>query len=83
MANFNDTQMPDPRSGFYYVTVRRRQADARLLRGPFSEHTVALAAVRDSMTIARRLDPKSEWYSFGTSRSETNLGPGILDRLKL
>lgn len=78
--NFNEGQAPDPRPGFYYVTVMRSAEQYKRLRGPFvNDHAGALGAVTDAMNEARRLDPRAEWYSYGTCRSETDRGPGLLD----
>lgn len=77
----------DPRPGHYYVSVRRCNnnagigAEHRLLCGPFvNDHGAALAAVAEARRLACELDRRGEWYAYGTARSETNLGPGILDR---
>lgn len=73
-------QQPDPRPGFYYVSVVRG-SDCRLLRGPFvNDHAGALAAVEAAKAEACRLDPRAHWYAFGTCRLDKNAGPGILDR---
>lgn len=77
-ANWNDTQAPDARPGFYYVTVRKGADQYRLLRGPFvNDHAAALAAVREAKDRACDLDPRGHWYSYGTARLECNAGPGI------
>lgn len=74
-------QTPDTRPGFYYVTVRRDDGQTRLLRGPFRDHKAALEAVFESRRAAEKLDPCAHWYAFGTGRTETDEGPGILDRV--
>lgn len=75
-------QVPDNKPGFYYVSVCRGGADWRPLRGPFvNDHAAALAAVDAARYRAYDLDPRGAFYSFGTVRSDVDLGPGILDRL--
>lgn len=74
-----DEQQPDPRAGFYYVSVIDGGRSARV-RGPFvNDHAGALAAVDAARAELEALDPRAIWYAFGTCRSETNLGPGYLD----
>lgn len=82
-------QLPDTKPGFYYVTVYRCNNNAgiggehRLLRGPFvNDHAKALTAVDEAVRQACDLDPRAQWYSFGTARMEEDHGPGILDKLK-
>ncbi len=76
------TQQPDTKPGFYYVSVVRGANDWRPLRGPFvNDHAAALEAVMAAKYRALDLDPRGQWYSFGTVRSDTDLGPGILDKL--
>lgn len=73
---------PDPRPGFYYVSVVLGSNDYRLLRGPFvNDHAAALAAVDAARYRAYDLDPRAAWYAYGTCRLEEDAGPGILDRL--
>lgn len=70
---------PDPRPGFYYVSAvdgPRRS----LVRGPFSTHAEALERVEDTRRLVEERDPRAHWYAWGTARSETNAGPGVLDR---
>lgn len=71
-------QSPDPRPGFYYVSVidgARRAA----VRGPWiNDHRGAMAAVDAVRREAERFDDRAVWYAFGTCRSETDLGPGAL-----
>lgn len=75
-------QAPDVKPGFYYVSVVRGSGDYRLLRGPFeNDHAGALAAVDAARFRAYDLDPRAQWYSFGTVRLEQDAGPGILDKL--
>lgn len=82
-------QQPDTKPGFYYVSVVRsnsndgRGTDWRPLRGPFvNDHVGALAAVDAARSKACEFDPRGHWYAYGTVRSDTDLGPGILDRLE-
>lgn len=83
MENFNIHQKPDTRTGFYYVSVQRGNGNYRLLRGPFiNDHKAALGAVRDAMNTARDMDPKAEWYAYGTSYSPVDLDVGIFDKMK-
>lgn len=80
--NDNGAQAPDPRPGFYYVSVRRPNGDYRLLRGPFvNDHAAALAAVDPARYRAYDLDPRAAWYAYGTARTEQDMGPGLLDEL--
>lgn len=77
-------QDPDPRPGYYYVSVRRYtpRAEYRLLRGPFvNDHAAALTAVDETMRRSTDLDPRGCWYAYGTCRSEIDLGPGLFDKL--
>ncbi len=77
-------QEPDPRPGFYYVSVRRHalRTDYRLLRGPFvNDHAAALNAVHETTRRAIDFDPRGCWYEYGTCRSDINLGPGLFDKL--
>lgn len=70
---------PDPRPGFYYVSVLDGPKSARV-RGPFKDdHAAALAAVDKTRRQLNHLEPRSAFYAFGTCRSETDLGPGYLD----
>lgn len=72
-------ETPDPRPGYYYVSVMRDDGDWRPLRGPYKDdHAAALAAVDAVRDEAQRLDPRGCFYSYGTIRSESDLGPGIL-----
>jgi len=79
------SQIPDTRPGFYYVTVRRegrKGFEHVKLRGPFSDHASALAAVDEATRRAYELDPRAPWYAYGTARTEEELGPGLVDTLK-
>lgn len=76
---FNEPQAPDPRPGYYYVSVLDGPRSARL-RGPFvDDHAGALAAVDDARRALDRIDPRSAFYAFGTCRSEVDAGLGFLD----
>lgn len=74
-----ERQRPDPRPGFYYVSAidGTRKVFAR---GPFPTHREALAVVDATRAIVSRHDPRAPWYAWGTARSETDAGPGALDR---
>lgn len=79
-------QQPDPRPGFYYVSVLRDSRDAqpdyRLLLGPFvNDHAGALAAVEGARLRAMQFDARAQWYAYGTCRCASNQGPGILNTL--
>lgn len=69
----------DPRPGFYYVSAQDGPRSV-LVRGPYTSHVEALRAVDATRTEAERVDPRAIWYAWGTARSETDLGPGALDR---
>jgi hypothetical protein len=78
-ATTDDLQAPDPRPGYYYVSVVDGPRSARL-RGPFvDDHAGALAAVHDARRALERLDPRAAFWAFGTCRSEVDAGPGFLD----
>lgn len=71
-------QAPDTRPGFYYVSVMDGPRRG-LLRGPWiDDHAGALAAVDVVRAEAERVDPRAAFYAFGTARSETDRGPGVL-----
>lgn len=71
-------QEPDPRPGFYYVSVIDGARRA-ILRGPWVDnHRGALDAVDSVRREADRVDPRAVWYAFGTLRSVRHLGPGAL-----
>lgn len=72
-------QEVDPRTGFYYVSVVDGPRHS-LLSGPYTDHSAALAHVEPVRTIANRVDLKSHFYGFGTCRSETDQGQGILNK---
>lgn len=67
----------DLRPGFYYVSIEHN-GERRLVRGPWSSHAAALAAVAEVRAHCERIDPRGAWYAYGTARSETDLGPGLL-----
>ena len=71
-------QEPDPRPGFYYVSCMRDDGAKRLVRGPWTSHVDALANVRKVQTEAENVDARAVWYAWGTARSETDAGLGIL-----
>jgi len=69
----------DPRPGFYYVSAidgPRRS----MVRGPFPTHAEALERVEATRRLVEERDPRAHWYAWGTARSETDLGKGVLDR---
>lgn len=71
-------QQPDTRPGFYYVSVIDGPKRA-LAFGPFvNDHGRALADVDRVRALAEERDPRAAFYAFGTCRSETDLGPGVL-----
>lgn len=72
-----EAQAPDPRPGFYYVSVMDGPRRA-LVRGPWTNHADALAAVETVRAEAEKADPRAVWYAFGTARCETDVGPGVL-----
>jgi hypothetical protein len=63
------TQLPDGRTGAYYVSVRRQDGATLLALGPFRRHRRALSLVDAArLHIARAgLDPWAE-YGYGTCR---------------
>ena len=64
-------QLPDTKSGFYYVSVRKENGDMRLLSGPYvNDHAAALADVDTYKAKAMDADPRAAWYFFGTMRSD-------------
>jgi hypothetical protein len=74
-----DANAPDSRPGFYYVTCRNSAGDYAFIRGPWvDDHAGALAAKRAVQTEGERVDPRAVFYAWGTARSETDLGPGVL-----
>lgn len=77
IAEDTDAQRPDRRPGFYYVSCVDGTRRA-LLRGPWTSHAAAIAAVPAVRAEAERADAWACWYAFGTARSETDLGPGVL-----
>ncbi len=71
------SQKPDTKPGYYYATARRDNGDAVLLAGPFlNDHQAALDALAPAKAWAQDVDPRAAWYSYGTARTEDNLGPG-------
>jgi hypothetical protein len=76
-----DIQTPDTRPGFYYVSVIDGQSRG-LLSGPYSTHSEALADVTPAKVVTQMLDPRADFYAFGTCRFETNAGQGALNKAK-
>jgi hypothetical protein len=75
------TQTPDPRPGFYYVSVVRGDRYV-LLAGPYTDHHAgALADVERVRHLAQNVDPRTAFDAFGTCRCETDQGPGKLNHL--
>lgn len=73
-------QAPDPRPGFYYVSVIDGPRRA-LLRGPWvDDHAGALAAVDRVRRQAELVDARAVFYAFGTARTDVDRGPGVLGR---
>lgn len=72
-------QAPDTRPGFYYVTVMDGPR-AALALGPFeNDHRAALDRVDDVKRLVQERTPRGWFYAFGTSRAESDLGPGKLN----
>lgn len=71
----------DVRPGFYYVTCSARNlpGDAVRLRGPFTWHHEAIAAVDAARDEAEERDSRAVWMLFGTARYASDCGPGLLD----
>lgn len=75
----DEIQAPDPRPGYYYVSVVDGGRSARL-RGPFvDDHAGALAAVDEAQRDLSLVNPWAAFLAFGTCRSEVDAGPGFLD----
>ena len=73
-------QIPDSRSGFYYVTVRRDDGEFRPLFGPFKDdHARALHLVSKARRLACDRDRRAPWYSYGTARTDHSIGDGIFN----
>ncbi len=73
-------QIPDSKSGFYYVTVRRDDGQARPLFGPFkNDHARALYLVPKARKLACERDPSGCWYSYGTARTDESIGIGLFN----
>lgn len=69
----------DKRPGFYYVSALDDGGRRVLVRGPFSSHREALDALEPTKAAAERIDVRAWSYAWGTARSETDAGPGVLD----
>lgn len=78
-GRFNADQPEDPRPGFYYVTAVDGGRSARAA-GPYRTHAAALDDVYRVKEEIERTDPRAAFYAWGTMRSETDLGPGFLDK---
>lgn len=68
----------DPRPGFYYVSIQNDAGERRFIRGPWSSHAAALAALPEVRAHCQRIDPRGAWYAYGTARSDVDQGPGLL-----
>jgi hypothetical protein len=73
-------QTPDTEPGNYYVTVVDGGRTG-IVAGPFrNDHRAALAMVNPARDLANRLDPRTHFYGFGTTRfPETFEAPGVLN----
>jgi len=77
-------QEPDTRPGFYYVDMIGHNRDVALLAGPYPTHAEALAMLDTARRIAAQTNRNQTVFaSFGTLRSEKDLGLGILHRYNL
>lgn len=74
-----NSQEIDTRPGFYYVSVIDGQSRG-LLSGPYSTHSEALADVTPAKVVTQMLDPRADFYAFGTCRFEVDAGPGALNK---
>jgi hypothetical protein len=72
------SEIPDLRPGYYYVSCVRDDGAWRPVRGPWTSHADALAAVPLVKAEAEGIDPRAFWYAWGTLRASDDLGPGIL-----
>jgi len=64
--------------GFYVTIIRGRRVG--WLRGPFDSHEAALAALDETASKARALDPWADFDAFGTaSREGDSLPTGVLN----
>ena len=83
-AKYIGTDVPvDQWDGFYYVDCIPQAGKATLLSGPYRSHAAALADVENVRRITNDTDPRSHFMAFGTCRSDTDRGPGILQRHNL
>lgn len=82
MNNWNDSQTADTQPGNYYVTATDG-ASTYPLAGPFvNDHAAALAAVRDVMTEAGRIDGRACFMAWGTTRCGADyVKPGKLNHV--
>jgi hypothetical protein len=72
------SEVPDLRPGYYYVSCTRDDGAWRPVRGPWTSHADALAAVPLVKAEAEAIDPRAIWYAWGTLRASDDLGPGVL-----
>lgn len=70
--------MPHTEPRDYFVTMRRDKRTA-FLAGPFATHTEALERVDAARQAASKVDPWSDFDSFGTSSLPT--GSGVVGKL--
>lgn len=75
-------QEPDSRPGFYYVSIMDGIRNGRL-SGPYLTHREALDDVTPVKVVAQNVDPRADFYAFGTMRSATDLVPGTLNKHNL
>lgn len=69
-------QIPDTKTGYYYVSVVNDRGEVRLLLDPFeNDHSAALSYVDRCTDAACGLDPKAHWYSYGTVRLDVADNP--------
>lgn len=74
----------DERPGYYYVSMIGYDERVALLAGPYTTHIQAIDTVHVAREIARNTNAEQTAFSsFGTCRSETDLGKGVLHRLGL
>lgn len=58
---------PDTRTGHYYVSCING-AQKALVTGPYDSHAEALADVERVRTAAGKMDPRCDFYAWGTAR---------------
>jgi hypothetical protein len=67
----------------YYVSVcksdTKKPEDYRLLAGPFATRAEAEAHKSDARREACKMDPRAEWYAFGTCKLSEGIQLGIVN----